>query len=302
MAACGGGAQKPGAEAGQTAEKKFTHVTIPAMMTSPEQRVEYLAQHYWDNFDFADTTYINIPEVTEQAFADYANTLSVMPSDVARKSINSTLDKAAVDKAMLDYFVELSEKYLYESNSPLKHEENYILVLEYILASDKFDDIEKLRPESQLKLALKNRLGEKASDFTYTLASGRQGRMYDIRADYTLVYINNPDCSACAQITRDIQASPLLSHLVSTGKMKILALYPDQDLTAWLNHQKDMPSAWINSYDKELTLRDQDLYDLRAIPTLYLLDKDKTVLLKDAAAAMVLENYFMRNVPESELM
>ncbi len=39
---------------------------------------------------------------------------------------------------------------------------------------------------------------------------------------------------------------------------------------------------WINGYDKELTVLERELYDLKAMPTLYLLDKDKKVLLKDA--------------------
>lgn len=37
----------------------------------------------------------------------------------------------------------------------------------------------------------------------------------------------------------------------------------------------------------------KNLYDLKAIPTLYLLDKDKTVLLKDATAEEI-EEYLKR--------
>ena len=40
-------------------------------------------------------------------------------------------------------------------------------------------------------------------------------------------------------------------------------------------------------YDKELVIKNKNLYDLRAIPTLYLLDKNKTVLLKDATLQKV---------------
>lgn len=44
---------------------------------------------------------------------------------------------------------------------------------------------------------------------------------------------------------------------------------------------------WTNGYDKELVIKNKNLYDLRAIPTLYLLDKNKTVLLKDATLQKV---------------
>ena len=39
----------------------------------------------------------------------------------------------------------------------------------------------------------------------------------------------------------------------------------------------------------------KNLYDLKAIPTLYLLDKDKTVLLK-AATAKKNEEYLQKNI------
>ena len=30
------------------------------MITDPDQRAAYLAQHYWDNFNFADTIYVHV--------------------------------------------------------------------------------------------------------------------------------------------------------------------------------------------------------------------------------------------------
>ena len=42
-----------------------------------------------------------------------------------------------------------------------------------------------------------------------------------------------------------------------------------------------------NGYDKKLVIKEKNLYDLKAIPTLYLLDKDKKVLLKDATVAQI---------------
>lgn len=48
--------------------KKFTLPLIPAMLNTPELRADYLVRHYWDNMDFTDTTYINLPDVTEQAW------------------------------------------------------------------------------------------------------------------------------------------------------------------------------------------------------------------------------------------
>lgn len=72
----------------------------------------------------------------------------------------------------------------------------------------------------------------------------------------------------------------------------MLSFYPDEELEEWRKHLNEFPEEWINSYDKELTLREKQLYDLKAIPTLYLLDREKKVLLKDATA-QVIEEYLM---------
>ena len=41
-------------------------------------------------------------------------------------------------------------------------------------------------------------------------------------------------------------------------------------------------------------IKPSQLYDLKAIPTLYLLNKDKTVLLKDAPAQTIEEYLLMK--------
>jgi hypothetical protein len=75
--------------------------------------------------------------------------------------------------------------------------------------------------------------------------------------------------------------SAWLNHLLETGKLDILAIYPDNELPLWKKHKDEIPSLWINAHDQPRVIKDKLLYDLKAIPTFYLLDRDKKVLLKD---------------------
>jgi len=52
-----------------------------------------------------------------------------------------------------------------------------------------------------------------------------------------------------------------------------------------------MPAQWIHAYDKGMEITQRRLYDIKAIPTLYLLDKEKKVLLKDTSVE-ALESFF----------
>lgn len=260
---------------------RFEMVSIPNVLTNPEERAAYLVEHYWDKFDFADTTLTHLPEVTEQALADYINLMQYVSAETASSSMKGMMKKAEVDRTMFSYFVGMYEKYLYDPNSPMRNESLYIYVLEAILQAPVLDEVEKIRPAHLLELALKNRVGEPAADFTYTLANGENRTLYQTEAGFLLLFFNNPDCHTCKEVTDRLAASSVVDDWMKNRQLKILAIYPDEDLEAWRNHLAYMPSDWINSYDGELTLKNDEVYDLKAIPTLYLLDRGKKVLLKD---------------------
>ena len=65
--------------------------------------------------------------------------------------------------------------------------------------------------------------------------------------------------------------------------LTILTLYIDKDIDLWLDNLPQMPQKWIHGYDKGLEITHKRLYDIKAIPTLYLFDKDKNVILKDTS-------------------
>lgn len=269
--------------------KAFKLPAIPPMLTAPEQRADFLVKHYWDNVNFADTNYIHHAEVTEQAWADYCDILNHVPLQAAQTAVKKTITQAEKEKKVYNYLTELADKYLYDPNSPMRNEEFYIPVLEAMVASPILDETEKIRPKARLELAQKNRKGTKALDFNYTMASGSQSTLYKIQAEYTLLFINNPGCHACTEGIAAIKNSSVISKLIADKKLKVLALYPDEELDEWKKHQNEFPAEWINGYDKKLTLKTENRYDLRAIPTLYLLDKNKMVLLKDAPATAIEE-------------
>lgn len=260
---------------------------IPDSLTDPGQRADYLSVHYWDNFDFTDTTGIASPGKTEQILSDYIAILPYVSDQMAQGSIHELMYRAEQGKHLFPFFAELLEKYLYDPNSPFRNEEYYLHVLRYIEASPALDEIQKIRFAYQLSSVLKNRKGTKAADFTYTLSAGDKNRMHNIQSDYLLLYFNNPDCHACEEIQAGLEASPIVSKAIKSDRLKVLAVYPDEDLTEWKTHPSRMPACWLNSYDAGQRIKGKELYDLRAIPSLYLLDKNKTVLVKDGTIEQV---------------
>ncbi len=271
----------------------YTPPQIPAMLSTTKQRIEFYTSHYWDDFNFRDTVLLKNNGYVEQAWSNYIAALPQLPYKEASNSLKETMSRASVDSVALETFIDISEKYLYDPNSPMRNDEYFIPILEYIITSDKVDDIMKLRPIELLKLAKKNRIGAQANDFKYTLDNGTSHSLYSINADFTLIFFNNPDCEDCKRVKDIISQSELLSSLTNQhgtqGKrLTILSIYPDEDLSLW--HKATYPDIVINSYDAGCKINNDQLYDLKAIPSLYLLDIEKRVILKDAPIEII-ENW-----------
>lgn len=260
---------------------KFTLPDIPMMISDAQQRKEYLVTHYWDNYDFADSLLVSNDSITGVAIAGYIEVLSMIPDTLIKSKAVATLLSNTLDNHVFNKFIGQIEHYLYNPNSPMRDEELYLLFVKYIVHSDDIAIENKKRYIFLEKMLLKNRVGELSTDFTYTLKDGSSSRLYSLKSAYTILFFNNPDCEDCGRVKEHISNSDIIGSLYESGKISILGLYSESDLEAW--HKGDYPSMIINSYDKDLSILDDNLYDLKAIPTLYLLDIDKRVILKDAS-------------------
>ena len=76
--------------------------------------------------------------------------------------------------------------------------------------------------------------------------------------------------------------------------LAIVTIYPDDDVEEWFAHLDSLPSTWFNGYDDGMKITHERLYDIKAFPTLYLLDKDKNVIMKDTSIESV-ESFFSIN-------
>ena len=157
------------------------------------------------------------------------------------------------------------------------------MVLDYVLRNTNDGDPERIRPLYQLEEVKKNRPGSIASDFLYMLHDGRKGWLHGLQSEYTLLYFYDPDCPDCRHTKRMLEELPSVAGLVESGRMQILAFYPDGDADVWESCRDILPVGWLNTCDgtEELVVKEK-LYAIRAIPSLYLLDSEKRVILKDA--------------------
>ncbi|WP_140937626.1 DUF5106 domain-containing protein [Sphingobacterium lumbrici] len=251
--------------------------------------INHTVLHYWDNLNVTDTTTFFRKEASEKQLVDYLYLLNKASTDSAHSGLITLLDKALINQAVFNHFIGLIEKYLYYPDSPLRNEELYINVLEYCIQDKRLAEGYKIRPEYQLSMLYKNREGHTAEDFTYITSSGGKGSLYSINAPFTLLLFYDPDCENCREIICQLSDNTMLKSMQHEKKLKVLSIYTGDNMRIWQDYASSIPTEWANGYDKQ-QINKQKKYDLRAFPTLYLLDKDKKVLLKDAYIDMIMSS------------
>lgn len=301
LTACGGGGKKPAAPA-TPATREFPMVEIPAMMEDPAERVRYATDRFWDAF--TDTTRLyrcdsltvnGVPmeslEYQTGIFVTLLQQEDVAPALRAVERLYDRIDLFArryPSSNVFDKMVSLTQKYLYDPNSPVRDEQLYLPFVQRLAASDLVEETQRQRYAWEASLTARNLPGTQAADFAFTDTQGRLRTLYGIRADQTLLVFGNPGCAACQDLMAQMEADPVVSDLVRRGSLKVVDVYIDEEVEDWMAHRAEYPSVWINGYDHLGKIRGELIYNVRAIPSLYLLDKDKKVMLKDAPTERVL--------------
>lgn len=190
----------------------------------------------------------------------------------AKDTTASTIDPWTADS--------LAYRYWGSPASPYRNEGKYITFLDSLLASDNLPDALRTRAEYRRRIAMLNRPGLIASDFSYLERHGGESRLHDLSSPLTLLVFYDPECPHCTDILHWLASSEHINKAIDEKRLTVIAIYAEGKRDVWDKTRYDMPDNWIVGYDLTGIL-DQEIYDLPAMPTPYLLDSEKRVVLKD---------------------
>ena len=264
----------------------FPFPAIPEVLTSSEDRKAYLLTHYWEQLDFADTTLVNNRDVTEQGFVNFIALLAdgTTPEELTRESLANWCAGFVGKEHARQVLTQTADSYLFNPNSPFYNEALYGMYLEALLSKLPQTDAMRSAYRFKLELVRRNNVGDKATDFVYYLSDGSRHTLAatPVKSNRLLLMFYDPECESCHEVLLQMAADTALAEAVRTGKLSVLAVYTEGNDEAWRKALPDMPEGWMVGTDRE-AVKGGALYDLKAMPSLYLLDGKKTVLLKDAA-------------------
>ena len=227
--------------------------------------------------------WLNIQAQTSPAPERYNNLLEQMvllEQPKAEFLMNATMETLAKDPKGYRMMMELAEKRFSDPAEPLHNEQLYMVVLKHTTENFVLSNAEKEKQRLLLMGAKKNMIGTTAADFDYVTPNDKAvHHLKDLKADYILVYFNNPDCESCETVKERLANNELINNLVSEKKLIVLGIYPYDDQKLW--EKSKYPTMMINGWNQSRQIEYNELYDLPTLPCFYLLDNNYTVLIKN---------------------
>ncbi len=126
-------------------------------------------------------------------------------------------------------------------------------------------------------------IGKEAPDLLFFKASGDPVRLHSIAADYTVLFFWDPECGHCKK------SIPAIIDFYQQYKDKGVEIVgictkTGADIAScWSTVQERGMDIWINVADQYLRNRYKTVYDIKTTPQIFILDKDKKIIVKKIA-------------------
>ena len=144
----------------------------------------------------------------------------------------------------------------------MRNDRIYSLFLEDMTKSPYFDETEKERLNFKLKQAIKNLPGTTAIDISFTQEDGKTCKLSEYKEKKIILYFHDPECENCHKVSAWLKKQEIPADI------QVIRIVADNRISA--------------------------IYGLKAMPTIYLLDKGNKVILKDCTPEQLIETVLQK--------
>ncbi len=246
-----------------------------------QKQFEYYQEHYFDHLDFNDPRMMRSGMI-QPKIDYYLQKLSYQVPDSQIIAMDYLLNKMMDNKEAFQYYL------VYFLNEAVKSKKMgmdavYVYLVDQYYAKGHATWLDKEQLDKLIAQAVTLRpilIGKIAPDLKLYKESGEELTLHSIKSDYTVLFFWDPECGHCKT------SIPFIIDFYNAYKGKgveMLAVCTKTGTgisSCWSTIKERGMDIWVNVTDQLLKSRYKTIYDVKTTPQIYILDKDKKILVK----------------------
>ena len=238
----------------------------------------YLRDHYFDKVNFANSNLIRTP-VLFNKLDHYFNRILVQTPDSIMPQVDMVVEESKANTDMYQYVLIYTLNNFLESKIMGLDEVFVHIADEYYLSGEApwADSTYMARLTDRVMKIRPNLIGRKGQDLKMETLTGEWITLHQVDRKYTVLYFWEINCGFCKE------ATPRLFDIYQKYRSKgleVLAIYTQTNKEEWEDYINEKGYDWINAWDPNQQTYFRFYYDVHSTPTLYLLDRNKTIVAK----------------------
>lgn len=243
---------------------------------------KYYKKHFFDHCDLSDNAMARLPEFDRKVDEFFKKVVISVP-DSAIKEVDQLINRVPKDGELFKYLVSWTTVF-FEKNKVMCMDAGFVHMVENYYMNDlaHWVDSASLSKITERAMKMKPTICNVKAPYMnlHDTTGTRFYNLYELDADFTVVYIWDPDCGHWKK------SNPLMVDFYDEYKdkgVKVYAVGNPFETAKWKKYLREHPNfgKLINVSDSpEHPSAFRTFYDVHTTPKLFLLDKDKKIIAK----------------------
>lgn len=258
------------------AKRLFEYPVVPDKLTKTNMRANFMVEHFWENCNL-EKEEIKDYNALIDAFTDYLSFFVLADRPEVEKSVAKFVERVAKNPANLKSVLAMVDMIIYTPGSEFYSDDVYAIFGRALATQKKVDSAVKQTYVTNIAKAANSKVGAVMGDMGLKHGDG-SATLNDISAEYFVVIYNTPGNFDTTMFKLRLDTDIATNNLVKAGKVCIVSVYP-------ADAEKTGDSAlWYTSDDADFANK----YDMRLLPTVYVLDSSRKIISKSPSIEDVL--------------
>ena len=252
----------------------FQYPQAPDSMRSINERSDFLVQHFWEPMDFKSKQPVD-QNALNDAFQVFVSPMRWAQPEITDKAVKNLLASLAKNPLLSIQFTRAAEETLYGPRAIYWHDPTYLKFVNGLLSNKKVPAARKERYKHHKAVIENTLIGQTPAKFDYETPTGNPST-FQPDGVLTVIEFGDPGCDDCRFAKLKMETDITFSDMVEKGQINVMFIIPDPD-EGWQTQVADYSPKWHVGASDSIS----DIYDLRTVPSFYVVDRDGKLLAKN---------------------